>query len=278
MSRRISVGERLAIDRMAEPWLGGEEESSGVDALFEPSGGSDCGDVDRSHVVVVITVVGNEAAHRIAERLVDSRRASMVNIVPKIRSVVRQGEGVHGVEESFLLARTRADLFGDILHIVEDIPSSVIPEVIALPIVKARSEHLDWISRQTDVLTDVEVTLGRTTVRGCFNRCEAAAAVLKALPLESRVSVWGKEVYFPVTAKVETANLQEVVRLGDICYWPAAKAVCIFLGPTPLSRGDEIRTLTPVEVIGSLEAPERLSYAVCEGSRIRITIALPLPA
>ena len=43
---------------------------------------------------------------------------------------------------------------------------------------------------------------------------------------------------------------QEVVELGDLGYWPPGRAFCIFFGPTPASRGDEIRPASAVTVIG----------------------------
>ncbi|KPL15542.1 MAG: hypothetical protein AMJ93_16495 [Anaerolineae bacterium SM23_84] len=45
-------------------------------------------------------------------------------------------------------------------------------------------------------------------------------------------------------------NAQAVVSLGDLGYWPAGNAFCIFFGPTPVSRGQEIRPASPVNVFG----------------------------
>ena len=88
-------------------------------------------------------------------------------------------------------------------------------------------------------------------------------AIWKALPLESVVNTWGQEIYFSIPVTTELENGQEVVGAGDIAYWPPGKAFCIFFGPTPASRGDEIRATSKVnvfrKVIGDLEILRRVS-------------------
>ena len=45
---------------------------------------------------------------------------------------------------------------------------------------------------------------------------------------------------------------QEVVEMGDLGYWPSGRAFCIFFGPTPMSRGEEIRPASAVTVFGKV--------------------------
>ncbi len=60
--------------------------------------------------------------------------------------------------------------------------------------------------------------------------------------------------------------------MGDIAYWPRGQAMCIFLGRTPVSQGDEPRAVSPVNVIGQVEADgaARLLGAVKQGDSITI--------
>lgn len=76
----------------------------------------------------------------------------------------------------------------------------------------------------------------------------------RALPLKGHANRWGEEIYFsiPVKAQLEP-GASEVVSRGDLGYWPTGSAFCIFFGPTPVSRGDEIRAASPVNVFGCVE-------------------------
>ncbi len=78
--------------------------------------------------------------------------------------------------------------------------------------------------------------------------------IKEALPLEGKASRWGEEIYFsiPVSASPEP-SASEVVSMGDLGYWPAGKAFCIFFGPTPASRGNEIRAASAVNIFGRVE-------------------------
>lgn len=68
------------------------------------------------------------------------------------------------------------------------------------------------------------------------------------LPFRSRVNRWGKEIYFPLPFKGEMEDPVEVVKPGDVAYWAPGSALCIFWGPTPASRGEEIRPASEVSV------------------------------
>ena len=69
-----------------------------------------------------------------------------------------------------------------------------------------------------------------------------------ALPIEASASTWGDEIYFGIPVAAGEEMGQEVVELGDLGYWPPGSAFCMFFGPTPMSRGDEIRPASPVTV------------------------------
>ena len=65
-------------------------------------------------------------------------------------------------------------------------------------------------------------------------------------------------------------DAQEVVGLGDLGYWPPGHAFCIFFGPTPMSRGDEIRPASPVNVVGHVDGDARLFRRVASGARVTL--------
>ena len=65
-------------------------------------------------------------------------------------------------------------------------------------------------------------------------------------------------------------NAQAVVDLGDLGYWPPGPAFCIFFGPTPMSRGEEIRPASPVSVFGQVDGDPTLFKAVRSGTPITV--------
>jgi hypothetical protein len=78
-------------------------------------------------------------------------------------------------------------------------------------------------------------------------------AVGDMLPFEEHGSTWGEEVYFSLPGNApEPEDWVDVVEPGDLAYWPPGNAFCIFWGPTPMSRGNECRPASEVEVIGRI--------------------------
>jgi len=69
-------------------------------------------------------------------------------------------------------------------------------------------------------------------------------------------------------------DAKELVSLGDIGYWPPGKAMCLFFGKTPISRGDEIRPASPVNIIGKVEGDLKLLRKVKDGEEIIIRQAV----
>jgi hypothetical protein len=95
-------------------------------------------------------------------------------------------------------------------------------------------------------------------------------ALKSAAPFESRVNLWGEEIYFSTPARVAQEVAQDVVDVGDVAYWPPGRALCIFFGPTPVSRGGEIRPASPVNVIGKVIGGTERLKKVKDGEVVRV--------
>ncbi len=97
-----------------------------------------------------------------------------------------------------------------------------------------------------------------------------------ALPLEGKASRWGEEIYFsiPASASLEP-GASDVVSRGDLGYWPTGKAFCIFFGPTPASRGKEIRAASAVNIFGRVEGDLDKLDQVKNGDKVIISSAGP---
>ncbi len=99
-----------------------------------------------------------------------------------------------------------------------------------------------------------------------------AQKIMEILPIEGSANVWGEEIYFniPLQAELEP-DAKEEVEVGDLGYWPAGPAFCIFFGPTPVSKGDKPRAYSPVNVFGKVLGDAKQFTSVSSGAKILIT-------
>lgn len=116
----------------------------------------------------------------------------------------------------------------------------------------------------------IKITAGDVEIAASLNDTSTAAQLWSALPIEASGSTWGDEIYFRTEVQDEERDAQETVDMGAVAYWPPGQALCLFFGPTPASRGDEIRPASPVNVIGRLEGDPTVLKAVRSGARILV--------
>ena len=118
----------------------------------------------------------------------------------------------------------------------------------------------------------ITVTAGSVLVAATLNDSSTAEALWNALPLEASANTWGDEIYFRVAVQVdEEDGASDVVNMGALAYWPPGQALCLFFGPTPASRGDEIRAASAVNVIGSIEGDATVLKHVESGARVVVS-------
>ena len=118
----------------------------------------------------------------------------------------------------------------------------------------------------------IEVTAGSVLVTATLNDSSTAEALWNALPLEASANTWGDEIYFRVAVQVdEEDGASDVVNMGALAYWPPGQALCLFFGPTPASKGDEIRAASAVNVIGSIEGDATVLKHVESGARVVVS-------
>lgn len=117
----------------------------------------------------------------------------------------------------------------------------------------------------------ISIRAGSVTAQALLNDSPTAEAIWEALPITARASTWGDEIYFGIPVHLDEAkDAQEVVSLGDLGYWAPGHAFCIFFGRTPMSRGNDIRPASAVNVFGRIEGDPRVFVDVSSGSPVII--------
>jgi hypothetical protein len=115
----------------------------------------------------------------------------------------------------------------------------------------------------------IKILISDLKVEAELNETSSAQLIWEALPIEAKANLWGEEIYFtiPVKTGLEPGG-REVVSPGELGYWPAGRAFCVFFGPTPASRGDEIRAASAVNVIGKVLSDPKIFRKTNDGAKI----------
>ncbi|MGH9921294.1 MAG: cyclophilin-like fold protein [Nitrososphaerales archaeon] len=94
-------------------------------------------------------------------------------------------------------------------------------------------------------------------------------AILEKLPIKVKINRWGDELYTdPMPVKVKEENVKSLVELMDVAYWPQGQGLCLFFGPTPISKGNEIKPYSPVNVIGKIVSKENIAKRVDDSTSV----------
>ena len=116
----------------------------------------------------------------------------------------------------------------------------------------------------------IKITVGEIEAEAELNDTGTAQAIWEVLPLKRQVNLWGDEMYFSIPLILELEAGREVVSIGDLGYWPAGNAFCIFFGPTPISQSGEIRAASQVTVFAKVIGDATVFKKVCSGKEITI--------
>ena len=117
----------------------------------------------------------------------------------------------------------------------------------------------------------IRIIVSELNVEAELNESKTAQLIWEALPIEAKTNLWGEEIYFTIPVKTgREKGAKEVVSVGELGYWPTGHAFCIFFGPTPASRGDEIRAASAVNVIGKVLSDPKVFLKVKDGVKITV--------
>ena len=63
------------------------------------------------------------------------------------------------------------------------------------------------------------------------------------------------------------------MELGEVAFWIAGSCIAIGFGPTPVSRGDEIRLASEVNIWGDAAIDPQVMRTIAPGSTIHVRLA-----
>lgn len=113
---------------------------------------------------------------------------------------------------------------------------------------------------------------GRANIRARLAATATADLIWAALPVFSTVQPWGEAIHFEIpifSGRDRTARLQ--ARPGDLCLWCEERHVIVAFGPTPISRSDEIRMPSPVNVFATAIDDVRGLRGVRVGEKVSLS-------
>ncbi len=116
----------------------------------------------------------------------------------------------------------------------------------------------------------IRIRAGAVEVTAELNDTRTAQVIWQALPVTATAQTWGDEIYFSIPVNLSQENAREVVEKGDLGYWPPGQAMCLFFGPTPVSRGNEIRPASPVNIFGQIIGDTAILKKVRGGTQILV--------
>ncbi len=121
--------------------------------------------------------------------------------------------------------------------------------------------------------TKIKIRAGKLELSAELNDSPSAKKLTSLLPLEFNMSRWGDEYYGDCGIKAELSpDARDILEVGELAVWPTGSALCIFFGPTPVSRENEPRAVSPVNPVGKLiDSSEELKKL---GSSIHVKIEI----
>ena len=118
----------------------------------------------------------------------------------------------------------------------------------------------------------INISVGNVAVEAEMFDTPTADTIFEALPIEGSANVWGDEIYFDIPLSIgQEPDASADVEVGDLAYWPAGPAFCIFFGPTPVSTDEKPKAYSPVNVFGRVLGDAKQFKAVSNGAAVRVT-------
>jgi periplasmic divalent cation tolerance protein len=86
-----------------------------------------------------------DEARRIARKLIESRLAACVNVMPGVKSFYRWKGVIEEADECLMVIKSSRDLVDRLRLELEKAHTYEVPEVVAVPIVTGSPNYLNWL-------------------------------------------------------------------------------------------------------------------------------------
>jgi hypothetical protein len=117
----------------------------------------------------------------------------------------------------------------------------------------------------------LRITIGSVNLDAELFDTPTADAIYAKLPFTSTASTWGDEVYFSTPVHVgKEPDAKDVVEAGELAFWVEGDSIAIGFGPTPISRGGEIRLAARTNIWGKALGPVTQLSKVKDGDPIKV--------
>ena len=117
----------------------------------------------------------------------------------------------------------------------------------------------------------ITLSAGNVSLTAELSDGPTARQIWQALPIEGEANRWGDEIYFEIPVKAgQEPDAREQVEVGELGYWPAGHAFCIFFGPTPVSTDERPCAYSPVNILGRVIGDATRFRDVKDGMRVQI--------
>ena len=100
---------------------------------------------EAQYIVILITCSSEKEAQKIKDVLLKAKKVACINIVPRVDSFFWWQGKIDSCREVLLIAKTRKDVFTDVIKLVKKNHQYEVPEIIALPIIDGNKDYLNWI-------------------------------------------------------------------------------------------------------------------------------------
>ena len=105
----------------------------------------------EGYSVVLVTASSNEEARKIADAVLENRKAACVNIIPGVQSSYWWKGNREAAAENLLVIKTKTAVLAEVIKLVKEVHSYEVPEIIALPIIAGNPDYLKWIHDEVNV-------------------------------------------------------------------------------------------------------------------------------
>lgn len=103
--------------------------------------------------------------------------------------------------------------------------------------------------RKDGVMSGITIKTNSGEFSGELDHGSIPDTIWMSLPRRFYINMLGSMIYFEYPLDCDIAGEEvTVLEKGDIAYWPKAEAMCLFYGPTPLSK-DDGKPVAPYPVI-----------------------------